>query len=100
MHCGANLLTASQQVRKTQNAIKHVLTERYYAWEDAREMINDTPGYLISKTMLVWDEELQKKLTRRAKNQKQRLRAKQSRIRKQLAWKAEQAEQIQQKVAA
>lgn len=31
------------QVRKTQKAIKHVLTERYYAWEDALEFAKGNP---------------------------------------------------------
>lgn len=30
-------------MRKTQNAIKHVLTERYYAWEDAVELAKSDP---------------------------------------------------------
>lgn len=31
------------QVRKTQNAIKHALTERFYAWEDAVELAQTDP---------------------------------------------------------
>lgn len=31
------------QVRKTQNAIKHALTERFYAWEDAVELAKQDP---------------------------------------------------------
>lgn len=31
------------QVRATQNAIKHVLRERWYAWQDARQLF--TSGY-------------------------------------------------------
>lgn len=31
-------MIGSLQVRKTQTAIKHVLTERFYAWEDARKL--------------------------------------------------------------
>lgn len=31
------------QVRKTQAAIKHTLTERFYAWEDARKLAQDDP---------------------------------------------------------
>lgn len=34
--------TNMQQVRKTQQAIKHALTERWYAWEHARKLaMND-----------------------------------------------------------
>lgn len=29
------------QVRKTQAAIKHALTERFYAWEDARKLAQE-----------------------------------------------------------
>lgn len=36
-----------QQVRKTQNAIKHVLTERFYAWEDALELAKNDPEIVI-----------------------------------------------------
>lgn len=31
------------QVRKTQNAIKHALTERFYAWEDAVKLAKEDP---------------------------------------------------------
>ncbi|KAG8166898.1 hypothetical protein KVR01_002587 [Diaporthe batatas] len=31
------------EVRKTQAAIKHALTERFYAWEDARKLAKDDP---------------------------------------------------------
>ncbi|POS78630.1 50S ribosomal protein L4 [Diaporthe helianthi] len=31
------------EVRKTQAAIKHALTERFYAWEDARKLAQDDP---------------------------------------------------------
>lgn len=31
------------QVRKTQNAIKHALTERFYAWEDAVQLAKEDP---------------------------------------------------------
>lgn len=32
-----------EQVRYTQRAIKHVLTERWYAWEDARKVAQKDP---------------------------------------------------------
>jgi hypothetical protein len=34
-----------RQVRATQHAIKHVLRERWYAWEDARELYNENKAY-------------------------------------------------------
>lgn len=39
------MLTVLQllQVRKTQNAIKHALTERFYAWEDAVQLAKEDP---------------------------------------------------------
>ncbi|ROW02131.1 hypothetical protein VSDG_02569 [Cytospora chrysosperma] len=36
------------QVRKTQAGIKHVLTERYYAWEDAVELARSDPEVDLS----------------------------------------------------
>jgi large subunit ribosomal protein L47 len=36
------------QVRKTQAGIKHVLTERYYAWEDAVELARSDPEVNLS----------------------------------------------------
>ncbi|KAI9871237.1 MAG: 54S ribosomal protein L4 mitochondrial [Pleopsidium flavum] len=35
--------TPHQKVRRTQRAIKHALTERYYAWEDARKVAQTDP---------------------------------------------------------
>lgn len=35
-------------VRMTQRAIKHVLTERYYSWEDARELAKGDPEVDLS----------------------------------------------------
>lgn len=35
------MLICSLQVRRTQRAIKQVLTERYYSWEDARDIAKD-----------------------------------------------------------
>ena len=32
-----------QQVRRTQRAIKHVLTERFYAWQEARQLASQDP---------------------------------------------------------
>lgn len=37
------ILVCSLQVRKTQAAIKHALTERYYAWEDAKDLAKQDP---------------------------------------------------------
>jgi hypothetical protein len=31
------------QIRETQKAIKHALTERYYSWEDARKLAESDP---------------------------------------------------------
>ena len=36
------------QVRHTQRAIKHVLTERYYAWQDAAAIAKDDPEVDLS----------------------------------------------------
>lgn len=36
------------QVRKTQAAIKHALTERFYAWEDARKLAQQDPEVDLS----------------------------------------------------
>lgn len=36
------------QVRKTQAAIKHTLTERFYAWEDARKLAQQDPEINLS----------------------------------------------------
>ncbi|KAK2613746.1 hypothetical protein N8I77_000636 [Diaporthe amygdali] len=38
------------QVRKTQSAIKHALTERFYAWEDARKLAQQDPEVDLSGT--------------------------------------------------
>lgn len=38
------------QVRKTQAAIKHALTERYYAWEDARKLAEQDEEIDLSGT--------------------------------------------------
>lgn len=38
-----------QQVRKTQNAIKHALTERFYAWEDALKLAEKDPEIVINE---------------------------------------------------
>lgn len=49
-------LTCQFQVRKTQNAIKHVLRERWYAWTEARELYDK--GYRPPKKKeLLEDEE-------------------------------------------
>ncbi|PSS02125.1 mitochondrial 39-S ribosomal protein L47 (MRP-L47)-domain-containing protein [Coniella lustricola] len=37
------------EVRKTQNAIKHTLTERFYAWEDALKLAHDDPEIKFTK---------------------------------------------------
>lgn len=37
------------QVRKTQNAIKHALTERFYAWEDAVQLAKEDPEIEFTK---------------------------------------------------
>lgn len=37
------------QVRKTQKAIMYVLTERYYAWEDARKLAERDPEITFKK---------------------------------------------------
>jgi large subunit ribosomal protein L47 len=36
------------QVKKTMRAIKHVLTERFYTWEDARELAKQDPEIDLS----------------------------------------------------
>jgi hypothetical protein len=41
------------QVRRTQRAIKHALTERFYAWEDARQVAVDE-GLDLSGEGPVW----------------------------------------------
>lgn len=33
------------QIQATQRAIKHALTERYYAWEDARKVAVEHPEH-------------------------------------------------------
>ena len=48
MRCGLLILlpmelTAALQVRRTQKAIKTALTERWYAWEDARLVAERDP---------------------------------------------------------
>lgn len=43
----ANVFFATQ-VRKTQAAIKHALTERFYAWEDARKLAEQDPEVNLS----------------------------------------------------
>lgn len=42
------LINLSSQVRKTQAGIKHVLTERFYAWEDARNLAEQDPEVDLS----------------------------------------------------
>lgn len=37
-----------KQVNKTMQAIKHVLTERFYAWEDARKLAMEDPEINLS----------------------------------------------------
>lgn len=37
-------------MRKTQNAIKHALTERYYAWEDAVKLAKVDPEIEFTET--------------------------------------------------
>lgn len=63
------------QVRKTQAAIKHALTERFYAWEDARKLAEQDPevdlsgagpaytpgGAHLESEEAVWEEESQEK---------------------------------------
>lgn len=39
----------SLQVRKTQNGIKHVLTERFYAWEDAVKLAEKDPEIVFTE---------------------------------------------------
>ena len=41
-------LTSELQVRRTQRAIKQVLTERYYSWEDARKIAVNDPEVDLS----------------------------------------------------
>lgn len=36
-------------MRKTQNAIKHALTERFYAWEDALQLAKKDPEIEFTK---------------------------------------------------
>ncbi|KAI0011278.1 MRP-L47-domain-containing protein [Xylariaceae sp. FL0662B] len=38
------------EVRKTMRAIKHVLTERYYLWEDARKLAEEDPEIDLNNT--------------------------------------------------
>lgn len=59
-------------MRKTQNAIKHTLTERFYAWEDARKLAREDPeiefnenginyvpaGQQIEEDELEWEDEM------------------------------------------
>lgn len=45
---GLGLWANGYQVRKTQKAIKHVLTERYYSWMEAREVAKDDPEVNLS----------------------------------------------------
>ena len=61
-------LTFDVQVRRTQQAIKHTLTERWYAWEDARKLAMDDesvdltgegPAYTFEKDYLEDDEQPQ-----------------------------------------
>ncbi|KAI8960032.1 MRP-L47-domain-containing protein [Daldinia sp. FL1419] len=40
----------SQQVRKTMKSIKHALTERYYVWEDARQLAETDPEIDLTNT--------------------------------------------------
>jgi hypothetical protein len=39
-------------------AIKHTLTERQYAWEDARKLASADPSITVEGDRLVYDEEL------------------------------------------
>jgi large subunit ribosomal protein L47 len=39
-------------------AIKHTLTERQYAWEDARKLASTDPSITVEGDRLVFDEEL------------------------------------------
>lgn len=50
MQCCGGWLTCyfPLQVRKTQNAIKHVLTERFYAWEDAVKLAETDPEIVFA----------------------------------------------------
>lgn len=38
------MLNCVPQIRKTMRAIKHVLTERWYAYEEARKIAEKDPG--------------------------------------------------------
>ena len=42
------MLTRARQVRATMRAIKHVLTERFYAWEDAVKLSETDPEVNLS----------------------------------------------------
>ena len=42
------MLTAILQVRLTQRAIKQVLTERHYSWDEARKLARDDPEIDLS----------------------------------------------------
>lgn len=46
--CMETRLTSEPQVRRTQRAIKQVLTERYYSWEDARKLAVNDPEVDLS----------------------------------------------------
>jgi large subunit ribosomal protein L47 len=39
-------------------AIKHTLTERQYAWEDARKLASADPSIIVEGDRLMYDEEL------------------------------------------
>jgi large subunit ribosomal protein L47 len=45
---GSGELTCVIQVRRTQRAIKQVLTERYYSWDEARNLARDDPEVDLS----------------------------------------------------
>lgn len=43
-----NGLLLVRKVNRTQRAIKHVLTERYYAWQEAVELAKSDPTVTLS----------------------------------------------------
>jgi large subunit ribosomal protein L47 len=43
-------LSYDAQVRKTMKAVKHVLTERFYLWEDARALADNDPEIDLHST--------------------------------------------------
>ncbi len=48
IHLTTYLLSRPLQVQRTMRAIKHVLTERYYVWEDAVDLARQDPEIDLS----------------------------------------------------